>query len=168
LLVTLSKRFSLMGPISGLGLALTGFLTALGVLAPVAEGQTTLTGTDRALGNWAFQSVPYREDTCQMSGTMQIRPGAQAGELACKFTSIEACTGQDAWIVEQTCAIKEYGDQIAMQSSIINFIESDAVTNTYMPDHFLLSIESRTRMTGQLISAVSAAVEFVREQENVS
>ncbi|MEO9970344.1 MAG: hypothetical protein ABJG15_11090 [Hyphomonadaceae bacterium] len=103
-----------------------------------------------------------------MSGTMQIRPDKDKSGLICAFTAVEACIGQDRWIVQQTCAVEHHGDQIAMRSSIINFIQSDIITETYAPDHFILKINSADKMTGRLISAVSAAVEFIRLEENVS
>lgn len=148
-------------------LVLTALIAGI-FLVPTALGQQAPKGTERAIGNWRFQSVPYRDHTCQISGTMQIRPDKQTGDLACAFTAVEACIGQDRWIVEQTCSVEKNGDQIAMRSSIINFIESDIIADTYMPDHFVLNIDSADRMSGQLISAVSAAVEFVRLQEIVS
>lgn len=149
---------------AGLGTA----TLALGLFAAHAEAQDTDSAINKALGNWAFQSVPYRDDTCQMSGTMQIRPNAETDGLSCAFTAVEACIGEDRWIVEQVCAVEHNGDQIAMRSSIINFIESDLVPGTYMPDHFVLRIDSGSKMSGKLISAVTADVEFVRQEDNVS
>lgn len=143
-------------------------LLHLGALYPIANAQQAGAGIDKALGNWTFQSVPYRDNTCQMSGTMQIRPDAKTGTLSCAFTAIEACIGQEQWIVQQTCSVERNGNQIAMRSSIINFIEADVFTDSYMPDHFILNVDSSTKMTGQLISTISAQVEFVKLEENVS
>ncbi len=130
-------------------------------------------GAERAIGSWDFQSVPYRDDTCQMSGTMRIRPdrdasGRSTGELSCAFTAVEACIGQDRWIVEQICTVENSGDQLSISSSIVNFIEADTFTGSYLPDHFVLTIESASRMKGQIISSISAGVEFVRQEEAVS
>ena len=103
-----------------------------------------------------------------MSGQMQIRPNPQTGGLACAFTAVEACTGQDRWIVEQVCAIEQSGDQLAIRSSIINFVEADEFTGSYQPDHFSLTLASANRMVGQIISSVSASVEFTRQEEALS
>lgn len=143
-------------------------MLALGLFTSPAAAQDHPTSTDRALGNWTFQSVPYRDNSCQMSGKMQIRPSVETGGLSCAFTAVEACIGEDRWIVEQTCEVQQNGNQIAMRSSIINFIESDLVPETYVPDHFVLRIDSASKMSGQLISAITADVEFVRQEENVS
>ena len=99
---------------------------------------------------------------------MQIRPDKDKIGVVCAFTAVEACIGEDRWVVEQTCEVEHHGDQITMRSSIINFIESDVITDTYAPDHFILKINSVDKMTGRLISAVSAAVEFIRLEEIVS
>ena len=103
-----------------------------------------------------------------MSGEMRIRPDPETGGLACAFTAIEACIGQDRWIVEQVCAIEQSGDRLAIQSSIVNFIEADTFTGSYLPDHFTLTIASASRMYGQIISSVSAGVEFIRREEAIS
>jgi len=150
--------------------SLIGLLSAtlLSASLSTASAQSADKGIDRAIGSWSFQSVPYRDETCQMSGTMQIRPDTDSVGLACAFTAVEACIGEDRWIVEQICSVDHNGDQLAMRSSIINFIEADTFTGSYMPDHFVLTIESASRMSGQIISSISAGVEFVRQEEAVS
>lgn len=138
-----------------------------------ASGQSAKNGSERAIGSWSFQSVPYRDDTCQMSGTMHIRPQRDASSLnadglSCAFTAVEACVGQDRWIVEQICTVEQSANQLSIRSSIVNFIEADTFTGSYLPDHFVLTIESASRMKGQIISSISAGVEFVRQEEAVS
>ena len=99
---------------------------------------------------------------------MRIRPDAETGGLACAFTAVEACIGEDRWIVEQVCSVQQRGNNLSMHSSIINFIEADNFTGSYAPDHFVLTIESASRMSGKIVSSISAGVVFTRQEEAVS
>jgi len=58
--------------------------------------------------------------------------------------------------------------QLSIKSSIENFLEAKEFTDSYVPDNFSLQVESRERMSGLLVSAVSAPVEFRRKPDNLS
>ena len=103
-----------------------------------------------------------------MSGHMNIRPTATAGVFACNFTAREDCTGQDTWIVEQSCKAVNRDGQLSIKSNIENFLESKEFTDSYEPDNFSLQVESRERMSGLLVSAVTAPIEFRRKPDNLS
>jgi len=119
-------------------------------------------------GSWSFESSRYREGTCVMSGHMSIRPTSKAGVFACSFTAIEDCTGQDTWVVEQSCKAVNRDGRLSIKSNIENFLEAKEFTDSYVPDNFSLQVESRERMSGSLLSAVIAPVEFRRNPDNLS
>jgi len=126
------------------------------------------TSPSPVIGSWSFESSRYRGGTCVMSGHMNIRPTATAGVYACNFTAIEDCTGQDTWIVEQSCKAVNRDGRLSIKSNIENFLESKEITDSYVPDNFSLEVESRERMSGSLVSAVIAPVEFRRKPDNLS
>jgi len=59
------------------------------------------------------------------------------------------------------------GDQLTITSRIEEFLEGEPTPN-YWPDNFELTIESGTRMTGDLISHGVYASEFARPAEGIS
>ena len=103
-----------------------------------------------------------------MSGNMSIRPTNNSEVFSCSFTAVEDCQGQDKWVVEQTCKAVSRDGRVSIKSSIVNFLEAKAYTASYAPDHFALNVVSKELMTGSLVSAVTAAVEFRRDADNVS
>ena len=119
-------------------------------------------------GTWAFETSDYRDGTCRMSGKMHIRPSKSQTNLTCSFTAIEECAGSDRWVVEQTCAASRRDTELSISSKIVSFLEAKEFTDSYAPDHFLLNVINKERMTGSLVSAIRAPVEFWREEENLS
>lgn len=128
----------------------------------------TFIGPSPIIGSWSFHSAPYREGTCIMSGNMSIRPTSSREIFSCSFTAVEDCEGQDKWVVEQTCKAINREGRLTIKSTIVNFLEAKAFTDSYAPDHFSLDVVSKELMTGALISAVTAPVEFRRDADNVS
>jgi len=104
---------------------LTGAI--IGAPASAQGGSDTFIGPSPIVGSWSFRTVPYRQDTCVMSGNMSIRPTNNSEVFSCSFTAVEDCQ-----------------------------------------DHFALNVVSKELMTGSLVSAVTAAVEFRRDADNVS
>lgn len=139
--------------------------------APPAKAQANdkaFIGSSPIVGSWSFRTAPYHEETCVMSGNMSIRPTETADVFNCSFTAVEECTGFDKWVVEQTCKAVNQDGRLSIRSTIVNFLEAREYTESYVPDHFGLEVVSRELMTGYLISAVSAPIEFRREADNVS
>ena len=66
-----------------------------------------------------------------MSGNMNIRPTAAPNTFSCSFTAVEECTGQDKWIVEQTCKAVNRDGRLSIKSSIVNFLEAKKGTLAY-------------------------------------
>jgi hypothetical protein len=143
-------------------------ITAVPAPAQEDENARTYVGPSSIVGAWSFRSAPYRGDACIMSGHMNIRPTTSPGIFSCSFTASEECAGQDKWVVEQTCKAISREGRLSIESKIVNFLEAKQFTQSYAPDHFALTIVNRELMTGSLVSAVSAPIEFRREVENVS
>ncbi len=135
-----------------------------------AQSADAPAGADKARieGSWKFQTEPYREGTCVLSGTMQIRPTETADQYNCQFTAIEDCQGQDRWVVQQTCEAARKDGRLSITSSITGFIEAEAITDAYQTDNFVLQITSSSVMDGWLVSAISAPVAFYRALDIVS
>lgn len=154
--------------ISFAGLALSLALTASPSIGQELSEPRTYLGPAPVVGAWSFESARYREDTCVMSGNMNIRATDTQNVFRCSFTAIEDCDGEDKWVVEQTCEANLSDGKLAIRSTILNFLQAKEFTDSYAPDHFALSVVNRAFMTGTLVSAVIAPIEFRREAGNVS
>ncbi|MEO1642575.1 MAG: hypothetical protein AAFR74_04510 [Pseudomonadota bacterium] len=120
------------------------------------------------LGTWTFQTKPYRNGQCIMSGTMHLRDHPAEGLYDCALTAVEVCTMWGRSIVEQSCEARRFGDQVSVRSRIAQIIEKKTEGLMYVPDNFSLTIQDETRMWGALISAATAPVEFRRSEEGIS
>lgn len=153
---------------------ISAMLAATGVGGPANtqedndEAPRTYIGPSPIIGAWSFKSAPYRQESCTMSGNMNIQPTSSPNIFKCSFTATEECVGQDKWVVEQTCQAINREGRLSIESTIVNFLEAKPLTDSYQPDHFALNVVSRELMTGSLISAISAPIEFRRNAENVS
>ncbi len=104
-----------------------------------------------------------------MTGRMSIRSSTVSpNAFTCSFVSVEDCNGLDPWVVEQSCEAEKRDAELTISSRIVSFLEAKEFTGSYAPDHFVLNINSKSQMTGALISAIKAPVEFRREKENLS
>ena len=126
--------------------------------------------TDKSdvLGNWSFQTRPYREGQCVMTGTMNLSPHPDEGLYTCEITAVEMCTMWGRSVVRQSCQARRFGDQVSVRSTIEEMIETKAPDMVYVPDNFTLTIQSHERMFGALASAVTAPVEFRRANDGIS
>src|SRR3990167_2666642 len=132
---------------------------AAGLPASAVKGKTDTDKSD-VLGSWSFQTRPYREGQCVMTGTMNLSPHPDEGRYSCEITAVEMCTMWGRSVVRQSCEATRFGDQVSIRSSIEEMIESKAPDLLYVPDNFTLTIQSHERMFGALVSAVTAPVEF--------
>lgn len=148
--------------------ALFASLIAISSPAQAQSDEDIFLGEAAIVGSWSFQTAPYRGETCVMSGNMNVQPTSSPDVFTCSFTATEECQGQDAWVVEQTCKAISRDGRVSIKSTIVNFLESKEFTGSYVPDHFALNLVSRELMTGSLVSAVTAPIEFRRNAENVS
>lgn len=149
--------------------ASAAMLLVLGVSIPAAHSDTeSFKEPSPIVGSWSFETAPYREATCVMSGNMNIQATPTPDVFNCSFTAIEACEAREKWVVEQTCKAVSVEGKVLVESSIVNFLEARDYTASYAPDHFQLQVQSRELMTGSLISAVTAPVEFRRNADNLS
>lgn len=120
------------------------------------------------LGNWSFQTSPYRSGQCVMSGTMRLSPHPDEGLYECELTAVEMCSMWGRSVVRQSCQARRFGDQVSIRSTIEEMLESKAEGLLYVPDNFTLTIQSHERMFGALVSAVTAPVEFRRANDGIS
>ncbi|MEO1476257.1 MAG: hypothetical protein AAFS13_07725 [Pseudomonadota bacterium] len=134
---------------------------ALGVSAP-ASAQTDI------VGSWTFETERYRAGVCRLYGTMKVRTTPENDVYRCAVTAVEDCEGQDRWVVEQTCSAYRANNILSVRSTIVSFIEANVNPENYVPDHFALEIASPDLMTGSLVSAIVAPVEFRRTTDGIS
>ena len=140
------------------------------LLTALAPGAQATEGKDSAdiLGNWTFQTKPYREGQCIMSGTMRLTPHPDAGLYNCELTAVEVCSMWGRSVVVQSCKARRFNDQVSIRSEIEQFVESKAEGLVYVPDNFALTVQDARRMYGSLVSAATAPVEFIRAEEGIS
>lgn len=148
-----------------LGLMFIAFVAGLPAGAVRGKGETDKSDV---LGNWSFQTRPYREGQCVMTGTMNLSPHPDEGLYTCEITAVEMCTMWGRSVVRQSCQARRFGDQVSVRSTIEEMIETKAPDMVYVPDNFTLTIQSHERMFGALVSAVTAPVEFRRANDGIS
>jgi hypothetical protein len=120
------------------------------------------------LGAWSFQTKPYREGECVMTGTMRLSAHKTKGLYACELTAIEMCSFWGRSVVRQSCSARRMGDQVSIRSEIVEMVEQKNEGLTYWPDNFSLTVQSSSRMYGALISAATAPAEFRRTKDGIS
>lgn len=124
------------------------------------------------LGAWTFQTKPYRDGACGMTGTMRLSHDPEDGVYQCELTAVEVCSLWGRSVVVQSCEARRFGNQVSIRSRIEDMLETKFDTDepgfSYVPDNFALTIQSAERMYGSLVSAVTAPVEFLRMPEAVS
>jgi hypothetical protein len=135
--------------------------------ASAAKGKEANSSAD-VLGNWSFQTRPYRDGQCVMTGTMNLSPHKEEGRYTCELTAVEMCSMWGRSVVRQSCEAKRFGDQVSVRSTIEEMLETKSPEMVYVPDNFTLTVQSSKRMFGALVSAVTAPVEFRRANDGIS
>lgn len=148
---------SVLLPMLMLGLALTP--------APITSAQTSDTKpVARIDGSWVFQA--WTGDGCSFSGNATIgRSSASETGYTCELTAYQTCPERE-WIVRQTCTATRQGNRVAIKSTISEFLSEPSAS--YLPDDFLLTVESSRRMFGALHSYGVYKAEWTRDEGNVS
>lgn len=137
--------------------------------APMTPALANEDGDKRdVLGTWSFQTQPYRNGSCLMTGTMHVTPDPQDGLYGCELTAVEMCSMWGRSVVRQSCQVRRTGDQVSVISKVEEFLEKKVVGLTYVPDNFTLTIQDPNRMYGALVSAVTAPAEFRRANDGIS
>ena len=108
------------------------------------------------LGSWSFQTKPYREGRCLMTGTMRLTPAPEEGVYGCELTAMEMCSMWGRSVVLQECKARRFGNQVSIRSTIKEMLENKTEGLYYVPDNFSLTIQDATRMWGALVSASTA------------
>ena len=120
------------------------------------------------LGSWSFQTKPYRQGQCIMTGTMRLSSHPEEGLYDCELTAVEVCSMWGRSVVLQQCKARRFGNQVSVRSQISQMLEQKVEGLIYVPDNFSLTIQDHSRMWGALISAATAPVEFRRSEEGIS
>ncbi len=120
------------------------------------------------LGSWSFQTKPYRDGQCIMTGTMRLSSHPEEGLYECELTAVEVCSMWGRSVVEQRCQARRFGNQVSVRSQITQMLEQKVEGLIYVPDNFTLTIQDHTRMWGALVSAATAPVEFRRSEDGIS
>ena len=145
-------------------IALSASLLAVTSLTAAADKKDP---TD-VLGSWTFQTQPYRDGQCIMSGTMRLTPNPEEGLYACELTAVEVCSMWGRSVVLQKCEARRFGNQVSVRSRITQMLEQKTEGLIYVPDNFSLTVQDPSRMWGALVSAATAPVEFRRSEEGIS
>lgn len=112
-------------------------------------------------GSWTFKA--WIGQSCEFVGIARISPVPnEDGSYACELTANQSCDLVD-WTVRQTCSAIPNGNRLTIQSQIEEFIGSETSAN-YLPDNFLLTIDSAKRMFGALHSAGVFKAEWIRDE----
>jgi len=158
---------------AAMGLFLVFSLSALaGAAFADSEPETTSGDPTDVLGVWAFQTDPYRDGSCIMTGRMHLSSNPESGLYDCELTALEKCSLWGQSLVRQSCTARRFGNQVSVRSNVEEILEKksdiEGFVLTYVPDNFALTVQSSQRMYGALVSAVTAPVEFRRSEEGVS
>lgn len=135
----------------------TGFLAISALTFAQAEEA-------RVDGNWAFKA--WVGDGCSFDGVATlgfVEDGSTSSE--CELTAKQTCQSSE-WIVRQTCTVKRAGNRLAIKSQIAEFLGE--ASDSYLPDDFLLTIESHKRMFGALHSYGVYKTEWIRDEGAIS
>ena len=146
---------------------LTVICAGLISLAFLPASADTKDPTD-VLGSWSFQTKPYREGHCIMTGTMRLSSNPEEGLYDCELTAVEVCSMWGRSVVLQQCKARRFGNQVSIRSQISQMLEQKVEGLIYVPDNFSLSIQDHSRMLAALISAATAPAEFRRSEEGSS
>ncbi|MEL7107992.1 MAG: hypothetical protein AAFV59_10925 [Pseudomonadota bacterium] len=120
------------------------------------------------LGAWSFQTKPYRDGQCIMTGTMRLSSHPEEGLYECELTAVEVCSMWGRSVVLQECKARRFGNQVSVRSQITEMLEQKVEGLIYVPDNFSLTIQDHSRMWGALVSAATAPVEFRRSEDGIS
>lgn len=150
-------------------LAYAAVIAGMLALTPFgAEANETTVDQADVLGTWSFQTQPYRQGTCLMTGTMHLSPAPEEGTYGCELTAIEVCSAWGRSVVRQSCQARRFGNQVSIRSQVEEMLETKVEGLIYWPDNFTLTVQSADRMFGALVSAVTAPAEFRRANDGIS
>lgn len=124
------------------GVLLGGALT----LAAAAAAQPAAPkAADPLAGIWQIETGAFYSD-CRIRGAMTITPTRYPRSYTCRFATRQICPGERDATAEQVCTLARAGDRITITSELVR-------TNApgYLADHWRLTFESPTRMSGALL-----------------
>jgi hypothetical protein len=98
------------------------------------------------VGTWAFETDIHPESGCILRGEALVRAGARAGEFDVSLRATEQCPDGGIWRAEEACQGRRSDRALQIICTLIR-----AEPDNYIPDHFNLTIESGSSMSGRLI-----------------
>lgn len=128
-------------------------------------GQTCIGQEPEISGNWSFRA--WTGDGCDFRGVATLGKGADAASYSCELTAKQSCGVDLSWTVRQTCTAIRQGDRVIVRSEIAEFLDA-STTEGYLPDNFVLTIETGRRMFGALHSYGVYKTEWIRDEGAVS
>ncbi|MEM9108371.1 MAG: hypothetical protein AAGC96_22250, partial [Pseudomonadota bacterium] len=87
------------------------------------------------LGSWSFQTKPYRQGQCIMTGTMHLTHHPDEGLYDCELTAVEVCSMWGRSVVVQQCQARRFGNQVSVRSQITQMLEQKVEGLIYVPDN---------------------------------
>ena len=119
----------------------------------------------RIEGSWSFKAWTG-DDGCSFTGNAVLAPSDENGNPAsCELTARQVCSSRE-WVVRQTCTATRRGNRLAIKSTIVEFLSEPSAS--YLPDDFLLTIDSSKRMFGALHSYGIHKAEWTRDIGDIS
>jgi len=119
-------------------------------------------------GAWAFQTEPYREGECVLTGSMTLRALSADGKTyAGRITARERCADYEDVFAEQSCIATLTPEGLVIRSTVEK-VRPETMLGSYAADSFVLPEVSAERMRGELRSAARAGAEFVRPVAAIS
>lgn len=133
------------------------------------NANSNLKARDFVQGEWTFETELYRSERCKMSGSLSVFAPRDDSEttLSCALNAIEICE-EDRSIVEQMCTVSFSDNTVTIESEIMNLLEEKPWSAGYAPDNFRLDEVTPVKMSGKLVSAVTAPVVFERKEGGIS
>lgn len=114
---------------------------AIALSTPVAAESVSISAL---AGNWVFETAPHENSSCIIRGDAVARE--ERGALALTLNAYETCpVGEEARAVEQ-CRGTLVGQTLRVRCVI-----QSSTSDTYIADHFVLTVVGPNAMVGRLI-----------------
>jgi hypothetical protein len=122
-----------------------------GAVILLQPGSLAETGTDTIAGLWTFEADLV--EACTFDGQARLVRRKDADVYDCELVARQDCPALElTYVVEQSCRATVDGSSVTIQSTIETFLEGPP-SALYTPDHFQLTIDTPSSMSGVLFGA---------------